>query len=91
MDVVWQELRSKATDETLTKPLRPRDVASILKLKFDLFRDIDLEQVLEEMMPLKQEAIPAIGSQEAQEEVFVIGGSFVKKARSHKELDRVDP
>ena len=77
MDFVWEELRSKATDETLTSPLRPRDVACILKLRFDLSGNIDLEQVLEEMVPPEQEAVPAIGLQEAQEEVFVIDGSFV--------------
>ena len=42
------------------------------------------------MVPPEPEAVSAIGSQEAQEEVFVIGGSFVKKARSHEKVDRVD-
>ena len=30
------------------------------------------------------------GSQETQDEVFVIGRTFVKKARSHEEMDRMD-
>ena len=36
MNIIWQEHRSQATEETLTRPLRRRDVASILKLRFDL-------------------------------------------------------
>merc|ERR1712020_613077 len=83
MNIIWQELRSKATDETLKRPLRTRDVASILKLRFDLSAgEIDLERVLEEMMPPEQGAIPAFESQETQDEIFVIGRTFVKKARS---------
>ena len=34
MDIIWQELRSKATEDTLMEPLRRRDVAAILKLRF---------------------------------------------------------
>ena len=75
----------------MTRPLRTRDVATILKLRFDLSAgEIDLERVLEEMIPPEQGAIPVFGSQETQDEVFVIGGSFVKKARSHEEMDRMD-
>ena len=51
MDIVWEELRSMATAITLKGRLCPRDVACILKLRFDLTGNIDLEQVLEQIMP----------------------------------------
>ena len=86
MDVIWEELRSKATDETLTSPLRPRDVACILKLRFDISSNI---QQLEEISPPEQDVVPAIGSQEAQKDVFVIDGTLVKKARSYEEMNLV--
>ena len=35
MDIIWEGLRSKATEDTLMSPLRTRDVAAILKLRFD--------------------------------------------------------
>ena len=42
------------------------------------------------MMPPEQGAIPVFGSQETQDEVFVIGGTFVKKAKSHEEINCMD-
>ena len=90
MIIVWEELRTKATETTLMGNLRSRDVACILKLRFHLTGDIDLEQVLEEMMPPEQDMTPAIESQEIQEDVFLIDGVFVKKARSYEEMNPVD-
>ena len=78
MNIVWEELRSKATEMTLMGPLRPRYVACILKLRFDLTGNIDLGQVLEQIMPPEQDVTHAIRSQEVQEDVFVIDGAFVK-------------
>ena len=72
MDIVWEELRCKATEMTLMGKLRPRDFACILRLTFDLTGDVDLEQVLEEVIPPEQDVTPAIGSQEVQEDVFAI-------------------
>ena len=90
MDIVWKELRSKATEMTLMANFLPRDVACILKLRFDLIGDVDLEQVLEEKMPPEQDVAPVIESQEVQEDVFVIDGAFGKKARSFEEMNHVD-
>ena len=89
MDIIWEELRSKATEDTLMSPLRRRDVAAILKLRFDFSAgEIDLEQVLEEMMPPEQGATPVLGPQEPQDEVFMVGRTYiVKKARSYEEMD----
>ena len=63
MNIVREELRSKATESTLMGSLRSRDVACILRLRFHLTGDIDLEQVLEDMMPPEQDMTPAIESQ----------------------------
>ena len=52
MDIIWEGLKCRATEDTLRGSLRIRDVAAILKLRFDFSAgEIDLEQVLEGMMP----------------------------------------
>ena len=89
MNIVSEELRSKATDTTLMGNLCSRDVAYILRLRFYLTGDVDLEQVLEEAMPPEQD-MTAIESQEIEEDVFLIDRVFVKKARSYEEMNPVD-
>ena len=43
MDVVWEELTMRASEFTLRGNLRSRDVACILKIRYNLKDEIDLE------------------------------------------------
>ena len=90
MNIVWEELKSKATETTLMNNVGSRDVACILRLRFHLTGDIELVPVLEETTPPEQDVNPADESQEIHEDVFLIDGVFVKKAKSYEEINPVD-
>ena len=89
MDIIWENLKCSATEDTLRGSLRIRDVTAIIKLKFGLSAgDIKLEQVLEGMLLPEQARISVLKPQEPQDEVFIVGRSYVvKKARSYEEMD----
>ena len=89
MNIVWEELRSKATVSTLMGSLRSREVACILKLRFHFTGEIDLAQVLEDMTPPEQGISPAAESQDPRALIFE-QWSFVKKARNYEELSPMD-
>ena len=69
--------------------LRIRDVTAIIKWKFGLSAgEIQLEHVLEGMMPPEPATISIAKPPEPQDEVFIIGREYVvKKARSYEEMD----
>ena len=89
MDIIWENLKCSATEDTLRGSLRIRDVTAIIKLKFGLSAgEIQLEHVLEGMMPPEPATISILKPPEPQDEVFIVGREYVvKKARSYEEMD----